>query len=298
MDFSTVFMISYILIGIVVFIVQIYLFYKGKKNKKSYTKISVLLTIFLFLLSYYSSEIATVTHKFVTLNFPLQKDLLVLTKMDKKTYILLGFSGNKIELVEAEVNEETKSVKILIDAKTQYPSACNTTETLLVHERAVTKLLPELNKAFVAAGIKVYADNDILSYFDNANLANDESFHTEYLEKTINVKPVKSIDEAIVHINTYGSHHTDAILTNIDSNADYFMNRVDSANVYKNCSTRFADGFRYGFGAEVGISTGKLHARGPVGLEGLCTYKYKLYGNGDIVADYAEGKKEFHFKDL
>lgn len=115
MDFSTVFMISYILIGIVVFIVQIYLFYKGKKNKKSYTKISVLLTIFLFLLSYYSTEIATVTHKFITLNFPLQKDLLVLTKMDKKTYILLGFSGNKIELVEVDVDENTKSVKILKD---------------------------------------------------------------------------------------------------------------------------------------------------------------------------------------
>lgn len=115
MDFSTVFMISYILIGIVVFIVQIYLFYKGEKNKKSYTKISVLLTIFLFLLSYYSTEIATVTHKFITLNFPLQKDLLVLTKMDKKTYILLGFSGNKIELVEVDVDENTKSVKILKD---------------------------------------------------------------------------------------------------------------------------------------------------------------------------------------
>ena len=183
-----------------------------------------------------------------------------------------------------------KSVRILIDAKTQYPSACNTTETLLVHEKAVSNLLPKLNEAFKAASIKVYADIDVLSYFDNATAANDKSFHTEYLEKTINVKTVKDIDEAIDHINT--------ILTNIDSNADYFMSRVDSANVYKNCSTRFADGFRYGFGAEVGISTGKLHARGPVGLEGLCTYKYKLYGNGDIVADYADGNKAFHFRDI
>lgn len=115
MNFSTVFMIFYMLIGVIVLIFQIYLFYKGKKNKKSYTKISVLLTIFLFLLSYYSTEIATVTHKFITLNFPLQKDLLVLTKMDKKTYILLGFSGNKIELVEVDVDENTKSVKILKD---------------------------------------------------------------------------------------------------------------------------------------------------------------------------------------
>ena len=191
-----------------------------------------------------------------------------------------------------------KSIRILVDAKTQYPSACNTTETILVHKNAVDKLFPRLNKAFKDARIKVFAHKNIIDKFDNAIPATDNSFHTEYLEKTVNVKTVDDIDEAINHINTYGSHHTDAILTNIDSNADYFMNRVDSANVYKNCSTRFADGFRYGFGAEVGISTGKLHARGPVGLEGLCTYKYKLYGNGDIVADYADGKKEFHFKDL
>ena len=106
------------------------------------------------------------------------------------------------------------------------------------------------------------------------------------------------IDEAIRHINLYGSHHTDAIITEDQEAAEHFMQLVDSAGVYQNCSTRFADGYRYGFGAEVGISTGKLHARGPVGLEGLCTYKYKLYGNGDIVGDYASGKKSFHFKDL
>ena len=106
------------------------------------------------------------------------------------------------------------------------------------------------------------------------------------------------IDEAIRHINLYGSHHTDAIITEDQEAAEHFMQLVDSVGVYQNCSTRFADGYRYGFGAEVGISTGKLHARGPVGLEGLCTYKYKLYGNGDIVGDYASGKKSFHFKDL
>ena len=118
------------------------------------------------------------------------------------------------------------------------------------------------------------------------------------MRRLSNVKSVKSIDEAINHINTYGSHHTDAILTNIDSNADYFMSRVDSANVYKNCSTRFADGFRLRFRSRGGYQYRKLHARGPVGLEGLCTYKYKLYGNGDIVADYANGNKEFHFREL
>ena len=209
--------------------------------------------------------------------------------------------GHADGICHTYVDEEfdlDKSIRILVDAKTQYPSACNTTETILVHKNAVDKLFPRLNKAFNDARIKVFAHKNIIDKFDNAVPATDNSFHTEYLEKTVNVKTVDDIDEAINHINTYGSHHTDAILTNIDSNADYFMNRVDSANVYKNCSTRFADGFRYGFGAEVGISTGKLHARGPVGLEGLCTYKYKLYGNGDIVADYADGKKEFHFKDL
>ena len=236
--------------------------------------------------------------EYVDLLIPRGSNSFVKYIMDNTSIPVMGHADGVCHTYVDDDFDLEKSVKILIDAKTQYPSACNTTETLLVHERAVTKLLPELNRAFVAAGIKVYADKDILSYFDNADVANDDSFHTEYLEKTINVKSVKSIDEAINHINTYGSHHTDAILTNIDSNADYFMSRVDSANVYKNCSTRFADGFRYGFGAEVGISTGKLHARGPVGLEGLCTYKYKLYGNGDIVADYANGNKEFHFREL
>jgi len=109
---------------------------------------------------------------------------------------------------------------------------------------------------------------------------------------------VDDIAEAIDHINKYGSHHTDAIITENEGASSEFMAGVDSAGVYRNCSTRFADGFRYGFGAEVGVSTGKLHARGPVGLEGLVTYKYLLYGNGNLVADYAEGRREFHFRDL
>ena len=236
--------------------------------------------------------------EYVDLLIPRGSNSFVKYIMDNTSIPVMGHADGVCHTYVDEDFDLEKSVRILIDAKTQYPSACNTTETLLVHEKSVSKLLPKLNEAFKTAGIKVYADKEVLSYFDNADVANDDSFHTEYLEKTINVKSVKSIDEAINHINTYGSHHTDAILTNIDSNVDYFMSRVDSANVYKNCSTRFADGFRYGFGAEVGISTGKLHARGPVGLEGLCTYKYKLYGNGDIVADYANGNKEFHFREL
>ena len=236
--------------------------------------------------------------EYVDLLIPRGSNSFVKYIMDNTSIPVMGHADGVCHTYVDEDFDLEKSVKILIDAKTQYPSACNTTETLLVHEKSVSKLLPKVNEAFKTAGIKVYADKEVLSYFDNADVANDDSFHTEYLEKTINIKSLKNIEEAINHINTYGSHHTDAILTNRDKNADYFMSRVDSANVYKNCSTRFADGFRYGFGAEVGISTGKLHARGPVGLEGLCTYKYKLYGNGDIVADYANGNKEFHFREL
>ena len=237
-------------------------------------------------------------YEYVDLLIPRGSNSFVKYIMDNTSIPVMGHADGICHTYVDEEFDLDKSIRILVDAKTQYPSACNTTETILVHKNAVDKLFPRLNKAFNDAKIKVFAHKNIIDKFDNAIPATDNSFHTEYLEKTVNVKTVDDIDEAINHINTYGSHHTDAILTNIDSNADYFMNRVDSANVYKNCSTRFADGFRYGFGAEVGISTGKLHARGPVGLEGLCTYKYKLYGNGDIVADYADGKKEFHFKDL
>ena len=237
-------------------------------------------------------------YEYVDLLIPRGSNSFVKYIMDNTSIPVMGHADGICHTYVDEDFDLDKSVRILVDAKTQYPSACNTTETILVHKNAVDKLFPRLNKAFNDAKIKVFAHKNIIDKFDNAVPATDNSFHTEYLEKTVNVKTVDNIDEAINHINTFGSHHTDAILTNIDSNADYFMNRVDSANVYKNCSTRFADGFRYGFGAEVGISTGKLHARGPVGLEGLCTYKYKLYGNGDIVADYADDKKEFHFKDL
>ena len=237
-------------------------------------------------------------YEYVDLLIPRGSNSFVKYIMDNTSIPVMGHADGICHTYVDEEFDLDKSIRILVDAKTQYPSACNTTETILIHKNAIDKLFPRLNKAFNDAKIKVFAHKNIIDKFDNAVPATDNSFHTEYLEKTVNVKTVDDIDEAINHINTYGSHHTDAILTNIDSNADYFMNRVDSANVYKNCSTRFADGFRYGFGAEVGISTGKLHARGPVGLEGLCTYKYKLYGNGDIVADYADGKKEFHFKDL
>ena len=169
------------------------------------------------------------------------------------------------------------ALNVIEDSKTQYPAACNALETLLVHQDIYDQLVPRLPKSIQVR---------------------EGDYSEEYLDCIMTAKPIASLEDAIVYINQHGSHHTDCIITTDPEKAEYFMNYVDSAGVYHNCSTRFADGYRYGFGAEVGISTGKLHARGPVGLDGLVTYKYTLKGNGQIVGDYASGKSQFNFKDL
>ena len=175
-----------------------------------------------------------------------------------------------------------KAAKVIADAKEQYVSACNAAEMILVHK--------DVDRDALIAKVLEAAKNDIKVNIDGE--------YKEYLDLVMSVRTVESVDEAIALINRNGSHHTDAIMTENPETAEHFMDYVDSAGVYHNCSTRFADGYRYGFGAEVGISTGKIHARGPVGLEGLVTYKYKLYGNGHIVGDYASGIRSFNFKDL
>ena len=190
-----------------------------------------------------------------------------------------------------------KAIKVIVDAKTQYVAVCNATETLLVHKDIANSLMPKLNEALLERNVTVKGTAAIQDIID-CEPADDIDFATEYLDLIISVKTVDSIDDAITHINKYGSHHTDSIITEDMSATEHFMQLVDSAGVYHNCSTRFADGFRYGFGAEVGVSTVKLHARGPVGLDGLVTYKYRLFGNGHIVEDYANGNKQFHFKNL
>ena len=190
-----------------------------------------------------------------------------------------------------------KACRVTVDAKIQYTAACNATETLLVDRKFGADNLKKVVNALRENGVKVRGSREV-SEIIGCESMNDDEFATEYLDLVISVKLVDGVDEAIEHINNFGSHHTDCIITENSETAEKFMNLVDSAGTYLNCSTRFADGFRYGFGAEVGISTSKIHARGPVGLEGLTTYKYKLYGNGHIVADYAEGRKQFHHKDL
>ena len=207
--------------------------------------------------------------------------------------------------VDADADIE-KAIPILIDAKTQYTAACNATETVLVNRKLATEFLPKLAKAFSECNVKLHGTeevqallkNEVEDVADSDFIMEENDFHREYLDMVVSLKLVDSVEEAVNHINRFGSHHTDAIITENKEAAEYFMQMVDSAGVYQNCSTRFADGFRYGFGAEVGISTSKLHARGPVGLDGLVTYKYKLFGSGQIVNDYSTGVKEFHFRDI
>lgn len=190
-----------------------------------------------------------------------------------------------------------KAIPIIIDSKTQYVSACNAVETLLIHKDIINEFVPKLHKALQKHHVELRGSEKIVE-LTGCNASEEADNKREYLDYIVSAKEVEDVKAAVEHINHYGSHHTDCIITENKETAEYFMRYVDSAGVYQNCSTRFADGYRYGFGAEVGISTSKIHARGPVGLEGLVSYKYKLYGHGDIVDDYATGKKQFKFKDL
>jgi glutamate-5-semialdehyde dehydrogenase len=188
-----------------------------------------------------------------------------------------------------------KAFNISFDSKVQYPAACNAMETLLVHEEVAGVFLPEMIRRLHEAGVELRGCPRTVEYGRAAEVvaATDDDWAAEYSDLVLAIRVVTSIDEAIEHINRYGSSHTESIVTEDTQAAASFMERVDAAGVYHNVSTRFADGFRYGFGAEVGISTSKLHARGPVGLDGLTTYKYKLVGDGQTVASYATGERTF-----
>jgi glutamate-5-semialdehyde dehydrogenase len=178
--------------------------------------------------------------------------------------------------------------RIVVDSKTQYPAVCNAVETVLVDAAIAPAVLPSLAAALHGKGVKIRGSANARALLPEAaiDLVSDAEWHTEYSDLVLAVKIVGSLDEALDHIERYGSHHTDAIVTEDATTAERFLTEVDSANVLHNCSTRFSDGFRYGFGAEVGISTSKLHARGPVGLDGIVTYKYRLIGSGQIVRDF------------
>lgn len=220
--------------------------------------------------------------KYINLIIPRGGNKLVKYIKENTNIPVLGHASGICHIFVDKSADIEMASRVVVDAKTQYPSACNAVETLLIHKEF--EKADELLASLQLSEIKLVSD--------------PEAWDIEYGDKILSYKFVDSIDEAIKHINTYGSGHTESIITSDTKRAEKFMNNVDSAGVYFNASTRFADGFRYGFGAEVGISTNKTHARGPVGLEGLTIYKYKLIGNGHIVDDYVKGIKKFNHKDL
>ena len=235
--------------------------------------------------------------KYINLIIPRGSNELVKFIQENTRIPVLGHADGICHLyIDSEANLEM-ALSVSLDSKIQYPAACNAIETLLVHK--------DIAKVFLQQAIPLFDLNDVKLIGDKRSVelgiqyeASLEDWETEYLDSILSIKIVADLDEAITHIQKYSSKHTDGIITDNLSTANKFMNIVDSAGVFHNCSTRFADGFRYGFGAEVGISTQTLPPRGPVGLEGLVTYKYFLKGDGNIVDDFSSGKAIYSHKDL
>ena len=207
---------------------------------------------------------------------------------------VLGHADGICHLYIDESANIENALKICLDSKAQYPSACNSVETILINKNIANEFLKKLYSLFKENEIKINGDEEVKKILYDIGIVKD--WHKEYGDKEVSLKIVDNVEEAYKHINKYSSHHTDSIISENKENIKKFMIFVDSANVYSNVSTRFSDGFRYGFGAEVGISTNKTHARGPVGLEGLTIYKYKLFGNYQIVDDYVSHKSSFKHK--
>ncbi|MFK8184094.1 MAG: glutamate-5-semialdehyde dehydrogenase [Phormidesmis sp.] len=212
---------------------------------------------------------------------------------------VLGHADGICHLYIDKTVDIEQATSIAVDAKVGYPSACNAIETLLIHQDIAQTALPVVAKALQSENVELRGDEASCQILSGIKSATEEDWATEYSDLILAVRVVDSLDAAIDHVNTYGSRHTEAIATTNQTAADTFTANIDAAGVYHNCSTRFADGFRYGFGAEVGISTQKMPPRGPVGLEGLVTYKYQLVGDGHIVATYSGADaKPFTHQDL
>ena len=236
--------------------------------------------------------------EYVDLIIPRGSNSFVRYVQDNTRIPVLGHADGICHLYLDQAADRDRAIKITVDAKTHYPAACNAIETLLVHREIAPELLPPVAQALEAKGVELRGDAATQQIVE-VKPADDHDWQTEYSDLILTIKIVDSLEDAIAHINQYGSKHTDAIVTEDLAAAEIFQDRVDAAGVYHNCSTRFADGFRYGFGAEVGISTQQMPPRGPVGLEGLVTYKYKVTGQGHIAATYTGASaKPFTHRDL
>lgn len=234
--------------------------------------------------------------KYIDLIIPRGSNSFVQYIMQHSSIPVMGHADGVCHLYIHEKADKDMALKLAVDSKTQYVAVCNACETILVDESIANDFLPALAEALSAKNVELHGCEKTKAILPDVLPV--EEWHHEYLDYKVSIKIVSGLDEAIGHINTYGSGHTDAIVTSDKDVAEEFLNRVDSGNAFWNCSTRFSDGLRYGFGAEVGISTSKLHARGPVGLEGLVTYKYKIRGNGNLVADYSDGTRKFTHKHI
>ncbi len=235
--------------------------------------------------------------KYINLIIPRGSNELVKFIQENTRIPVLGHADGICHLyIDNEVNLEM-ALSVALDSKIQYPAACNAIETLLLHKDIAPSFLEKAIPLFDSNNVKLIGDKRSVELGIKYE-ASFEDWKTEYLDLILSIKIVDNLDEAITHIQKFSSKHTDGIITENLSTANKFMNVVDSAGVFHNCSTRFADGFRYGFGAEVGISTQTLPPRGPVGLEGLVTYKYFLKGDGNIVDDFSSGKTIYTHKDL
>lgn len=234
--------------------------------------------------------------KYVDLIIPRGGNSLVQYIKSNTNIPVLGHADGICHLYIDESANQEKALKICLDSKSQYPSACNAVETILINKNIANEYLPKLYNLFKENNIKMNGCEEVRKILNQSDIGEVKEWHLEYGDKEASLKIVENTEEAYNHINKYGSHHTDSIVSENKDNIEKFMTYVDSANVYANTSTRFSDGFRYGFGAEVGISTNKTHARGPVGLEGLTIYKYKLFGNYQIVDDYVSHRASFKHK--
>ncbi len=230
--------------------------------------------------------------EYINLIIPRGSNEFVKYIQDNTRIPVLGHSAGICHVYVDSKADFKKAMDVCYDAKVQYPAVCNAMETLLVHKDIAEKFLPEMGKRYNEAGVELRCDDPSFELLKGMGFlkaiihATEGDWKTEYNDLILSIKIVDSLEEGIDHINKYGSHHTDAIVTEDRTNASKFIDLVDSSSVMWNASTRFSDGFRYGKGAEVGISTNKIHARGPVGMEGLLIYKYVLLGNGNKVADY------------
>ncbi|MFN6179254.1 MAG: glutamate-5-semialdehyde dehydrogenase [Dolichospermum sp.] len=237
--------------------------------------------------------------KYVDLIIPRGSNAFVKFVQDNTRIPVLGHADGICHIYVDEKADIDKAISITVDSKIQYPAACNAIETLLIHSSIAEEFLPHIAAALAAENVELRGDERSLKILPNIAAATEEDWRTEYSDLILAIKIVDSLTEAISHINNYGSRHTEAIITEDITAAETFQGLVNAAGVYHNCSTRFADGFRYGFGAEVGISTQQMPPRGPVGLEGLITYKYQMSGNGHIVKTYTGANaKSFSHRDL